>query len=529
MTPEALLTRALAAAFATATLLSGCSDDELFHLASLSRGLSIREHASVQISGDEQNLVSEATVVGDLDGDGYDDALVRDQEFRLAGDPMQRGAVHVLYGGPTMAHELRLADLPALVGDQAYGDSFGMRSIAAVGDVDGDGLADVLVGAPNFVGCLMRDDPEALPEDAQHGRAYLVYGRRRRFIGATRLGDVGAELRDPTACTGAGGTVTGVGDLDHDGFADFAVVADESALATDAHFLGLGRAYVFYGGPTRLVGPHALNEADAVLLPPADGYGFGLATSAAGDVDGDGFADLLLSDMPYGGFVNTPAHGIGHAYVVRGGATRLVGEASVTTLASTTITGDVWGIYASGVGDLDGDGADDFALGAVYAEDRQDRTAYHLFYGRPGGLPAQLVTDDADAHLMSAQAGWGMAPLAAGDLDADGRRDLVVGDANLEEGRGGVYVVHGDGTRLQGDVELGLRGDTYQGAVGHVPCRHTSDWDGVENCTVDELVGAWVGLGDLDGDGKIDVLASAPTNDPSAGATRVYVVTEGAL
>jgi hypothetical protein len=502
-------------ALAALTGGAGCGSDDLFHLSSVAHGLSIREQAKTRIDG-ARSLVGEVTVAGDLDGDGYDDALIRDGNYQLPGEPDARGAVRVLYGGPALGDSLSLAALPGLIDDAPYGQASSVSSIAPVGDVDGDGLADLLVGDANYIGCYLRHDGMSLsdstpPEDAEHGRAYLVYGSRTRLIGDTPLGSAGAELRDPLGCTDAGLTVSALGDLDHDGFADFAISSPEEDLRTDDVFLGLGHVYVFYGGPERLTGVHELGEAAAVLHAAAGTQSFGVAASAHGDLDGDGFDDVLLADAPYGGFVNSPAQGIGHAYVVRGGATRLTGTLDVSALAATTITGDLGGFQLAVLGDLDGDGADDFAVGAPYGYMRtNDRAAYHLFYGHRGGLPARLDTAAADAHLLSAQADWGMSPLVAADLDGDGKRDLVMGDANLGDARGGVYVRHGDGTRLGGDVELGAEGITYQGGTVQVPCPPSDPT--VEHCTVQELAGAWVAVGDLDGDGRADVLASAPTN-----------------
>ena len=510
---------------AAALTPAGCGDDELFALRSLSHGLAIRQEATLTVGKD--GYITEVTVVGDLDGDGSDDALIRDGLFRGPGDYLKRGAFYVLYGGQPLTGEQPLAALPRLVHDQPWGGAGGMKTIAAAGDVDGDGLADLLVGAPDHCynyrnGLVDGPGPWVIPPEAQYASVYIIYGSRTRFTGTTTLGQAGAQLRSSQPCVGEAGSVSGAGDVDGDGFADFVVTSSDDQAGD---YSGVGRVLLFYGRAERWTGVSDLAQADASFVPPPGHLGLGRVATGVGDVDRDGRDDLMLSDVPAGFFPGRPELGTASIYLVLGSATRLAGEQVASAVAATTITGDVSGGYESaGVGDLDGDGAADFAVEAYGTEFREDRTAKYLFYGREGGLPAQLSTDDADARLRVAQPRWGMSPIGAGDVDDDGRLDLLVGDANLNDGAGGVYLLHGDGQRLAGDVELGERAVTYQGTTVRVPCPHTSDWDGQENCTSQEFVGPWIGVGDLTGDGLADLLASAPTLSGDLTATRAYLV-----
>src|SRR5262245_19959083 len=211
---------------------------------------------------------------GDFNRDGFDDVIV--------GAPAIGGLGHayIFYGGPLPN---TVADL-TLTGE-ASGDNFG-NSVAAAGDINGDGFDDVVVGAPFAVA-------------SGAGRAYVFYG------GAVpnSVADItlsGAAVSDNFGCS-----VSGAGDFNGDGYDDVII----GAVLGNSGGVDFGNALVFYGG---LV---ANSTPDLTLVGEADQDHFGISVSRAGDMNGDGYPDIIVG-APQNGFGGINA---GRAYVYLGG------------------------------------------------------------------------------------------------------------------------------------------------------------------------------------------------------------------
>jgi hypothetical protein len=282
-----------------------------------------------------------------VNGDGYADVIVG-ALWEDAGGP-DAGRAYVYFGGPSMNS---VADL-TLTG-QAAGDNFG-HAVSGAGDVNGDGYGDVIVGAwINDAG------------GTNAGRAYVYYGGP----GANPLADL--TLTGAAANDNLGYSVSGAGDVNGDGFADVIV----GAPLHDSPGPDAGRAYVYFGGP----GADA--AADLVLTGPSAVDQFGVSVSGAGDVNGDGFADVVV------GAIGNDAGGsdAGRAYVYYGGAGMDPVADQVLTGASG---GDNFGISVSGAGDTNGDGHDDLIVGAFAAD--------------PGGVveAGQAYLYDSNRYFMT--------------------------------------------------------------------------------------------------------------------------------
>jgi hypothetical protein len=162
-----------------------------------------------------------------------------------------------------------------ILSGEAAGDWFG-RSVASAGDVNNDGYGDLIVGAENN---------DAGGTDA--GRTYVYFG------GATVNNTVDVTLTGTAAGEYFGGSVASAGDVNGDGYADIIVGAQESNAGSTA----AGRAYMYYGGVN-------INKtADVVLTGTEEWERFGCSVAAAGDVNGDGFADVIVGGYgpTYGG------------------------------------------------------------------------------------------------------------------------------------------------------------------------------------------------------------------------------------
>jgi hypothetical protein len=216
-------------------------------------------------------------------------------------------------------------------------DDYAGLSVAGAGDVNGDGYADMLIGA------------EGVNSDA--GAAYLVLGSATPASAslATSIIYSGVNAGDS-----AGSAVAGAGDVNGDGYAD---------LLVGAHRVGnsVGRAYLILGGPS--LATASLSSAIA-YEGEADDDNAGYSLSGAGDVNGDGFADFLV-----GAYGNGYQSNAGTAYLVLGSANPAGDGLPLINLATTlkhsgVSANNLAGWSVAGAGDVDGDGYADFLVGA---------------------------------------------------------------------------------------------------------------------------------------------------------------------
>jgi len=315
----------------------------------------------------------------------------------------------------------------------APGDFFGY-SVASAGDVNGDGFADLIVGA-------YADDVGGT--DA--GRAYVYYGGP----GADAVADL--TLTGSATDHYFGISVSSAGDVNGDGYGDLIVGAP-------------GRAYVYYGGPS----PDAI--ADVVLTGAAPGDLFGWPVSSAGDVNGDGFDDLIVG-----------AALAGRAYVYYGGP-------NPDSLPDLTLTGSLrFGSSVASAGDVNGDGYSDVIVGSPWAE-----SAY-VYYGGPSAdASADLTFTGAAADFM-----FGFPVATAGDVNGDGFADVIVGASGNNVGgfsAGRAYVYYG-GPGADAIADLTMTGSECEGFGWSVASAGDVNRDGF----ADVIVGApWIQWGDSD-------------------------------
>jgi hypothetical protein len=373
------------------------------------------------------------------------------------------GAASLLFAMP--AHAISTRTLIAPLGEAAN-DQFG-RSVSGAGDVNGDGYADVIVGAwGNDAG------------GSASGRAYVYFGGP--------LADAVADLTltGEAASDQFGFSVSGAGDVNGDGYADVIVGAHSNNAGGNAS----GRAYVYFGGPL------ADAVADLTLTGEAAFNQFGRSVSGAGDVNGDGYADVIV-----GAWVNDAGgSSAGRAYVYFGGP---LADALADLTLTGAAAGDQFGISVSGAGDVNGDGYADVIVGA-YLNDSggSDAGRAYVYFGGP------LADAVADLTLTGAAAvdEFGVSVSGAGDVNGDGYADVVVGAWGNDAGGGSAgraYVYFG-GTLPNSTADL-----IFAGAAG------------------DQLGISVSDAGDLTGDGLADVIAGAFANDEvgvTAGKAHVY-------
>jgi hypothetical protein len=312
---------------------------------------------------------------GDVNGDGVTDAIVGKYRSGV-GD----GAAYVYLGGKKGLAAEPQARLTGTVADSGFG-----FSVAGAGDIDGDGFGDVLVGS----------------NANRNGEVALFRG------GPNGIDPVAAATL--TGGPAFGYAVSGAGDVDHDGFDD--VVVGQWAADDDRGVVRLYRG-----------SPDGLSTSGVELDPPVGGY-FGWSVAGVGDVNGDGFADVAVG-----------AWAAESAYVFAGSAAGLVAAPLVTW---TGAQGSQLGHAVAAAGDVDGDGAPDVLVSAPGAASLAGQVS--VFLGGAAPADAPLVTWEG----AGADAGFGEA-IAGGDLNDDGVVELLVGAPGLGDGSGSVLAFHVD-------------------------------------------------------------------------------------
>lgn len=390
---------------------------------------------------------------GDVNGDGYSDAIIGSPD--ASNGQANEGLVHVHYGGLNGLSASPDRTLEVNIAGAAFG-----ASVASAGDVNGDGYADVIVGAPTSGGM---------------GRAYVFHG-----------GPGGLSATPSLTLNGTPGSLFGTsvfkaGDHNADGYSDVLIGAP-----------GSGVVHVHAGGPS------GLDPTPVVFNAPVAGSSFGASVCTAGDVNGDGFSDMIVGapDLSNG----QAQEG---AFYVYQGALITLPTSPILAYESNT-AGRRLGTAVAGIGDVNGDGHYDIAAGAPFASNPEvNEGIIYIFYG--AGVPAGFSgSTTIEGNLVGARAGTSLAE--AGDVNGDGYADLIVGGPGVSNGEAG-----------EG------RAWVYLGSPGGITAANNT---ALEPNIANEAFGTAVaGGGDVDGDGYSDVLCGSPGASPTLaneGTVRLY-------
>ncbi|MBN1887178.1 MAG: FG-GAP repeat protein [Thermoflexales bacterium] len=359
-----------------------------------------------------------AASAGDVNGDGYADVIVGAELYDVAGPPFleNAGRAFVYHGGPA-GLTAGAADWTAS-GDKAYADFGG--AVGTAGDVNGDGYADVIVGAPT------RDAEQAGSD--MLGAAYAYYGSPAGlepdpgwFVEGEGAGSVYLGISAGTA-----------GDVNGDGYTDVIVGA--------RGYAGQGKVYVYHGA-----GGGLDTTANWTALGEQVGANFGHSAGSAGDVNGDGYADVIVGANRYDVAGSPALTDAGKVYVYHGGPAGLLAGGPAWTMVGEQAEAYL-GNSAGTAGDVNGDGYADVVVGApLYSNGQVDEGRAYVYHGSASGLPVAAAwfgeSDQAGAYL-------GLSVGTAGDVNGDGYADVIVGaplydDTYAQEGRGLVYYGNG--------------------------------------------------------------------------------------
>ncbi|MES2639383.1 MAG: MopE-related protein [Myxococcota bacterium] len=361
---------------------------------------------------------------------------------------------------------VELSDSYARIRGEVSGDHSG-ESVASAGDVNGDGYADLIIGAYG--------DNDG---GSDAGAAYLVY---HPVSGRLELSAAAAKLIGEQANSWAGLSVASAGDMNGDGYADLFVGAYGDG---DGGF-NAGAAYVVHGP---VYGDLDLSLADAKLIGERTNDLAGYSVASAGDVNGDGYGDLVVGSME----VSDGGSGAGAAYVVYGPVS---GELDLSLAGARLIgedAGDYAGYSVASAGDVNRDGYADLIIGSAFAE------AAYLIYGPVSG---DIDLSLADARLIGDLGIVGNSVAGAGDVNADGYDDLIIGSFAAT-----AYLVLGP---VSGDVDLSLADARFTG--------ETAGSSGAGSSVA--------AAGDVNGDGYADlIIGAASDSEGGSFAGAAYLV-----
>lgn len=468
---------------------------------------------------------------GDINDDGYDDVIVA--AYPLSGSHEFPPDVFVVFGkAGGFDTDINVSVLNGTDGFKLTGaDADGLPgfSIDAAGDINADGIDDLIVGA---AGGTHNGD--------ESGGVYVVFGSTAPFPREFDLnlldGTNGFSLQGIASSDRLGYSVGGAGDVNGDGYDDIILGAPRSYSELNSTPSG----YVIFGKPAGF--PATVHIA---TIDGSNGFRFrggneadwaGAAVAGAGDLNGDGVDDLIVGSVRTGfGFTDDP----GHAFVVFGQADGFPETVDLETLNGTdgfrlngAVGGDKFGWDVKSAGDINGDGFDDIVVGAFLADagtvNRQEGETYVVF-GRGDGFSASL-----DVSSLNGVNGFridgddfgdtaGFAVSTAGDVNGDGYDDLLIGAPHAEGNvpvrgvdEGATYLIFGKSDGFPAVFDLGsvngTNGITIYGAA-------YLDFSGY----------AVAAAGDINGDGFDDItigarLADAFPTAPYTDEGEAYVV-----
>ncbi|HND53986.1 MAG TPA: hypothetical protein PLV92_16360, partial [Pirellulaceae bacterium] len=436
-------------------------------------------------AGDFAGIVSAA---GDVNGDGYGDLLIGAPGYDVGGNT-DAGAAYIVFGQNTGFNGW--LDLALLNGSNGFrmsglaGDDLTGMAVGNAGDVNGDGYADIIIGAPSA--------SPGSPARVDAGAAYIVFGKKDGFVPNVDLSTIGGfdgfRVEGITPSTGLGVSVHSAGDLNGDGFGDVIIGAQLGQVGTGA---AKGAAYVIFGHGGLFNSPIQIDTLNGLNGFRINGFNnddmLGFSANTTGDFNGDGFDDLVIG-VPGADPGNPVRENAGSSYVIYGAAAGWAAAFDLNSLNGNNgfrVDGlradDGLGTAVSPAGDVNGDGFDDLLLGAPRSSPgvppRAQAGETYVLFGRGFSLGPVFDLSTLNGQngfrlegiSLSDSSGWWVS--AAGDVNGDGFDDLAISAPLADPGTpprsaaGQVFIFFGRNFSNSADRVGGLDADTLTGTIG---------------------------------------------------------------
>ncbi|BBL73132.1 beta strand repeat-containing protein [Methylomagnum ishizawai] len=350
-------------------------------------------------------------------------------------------------------------------------------AVGAAGDINGDGYGDLAVTT------------------AYSGMSYLVFGKAGGFAASTDLSTLNGG--NGFALYGGEFAIAGAGDINGDGYADVVVGDYSGGTPTGYVVFGSGSGFSSLLDLSTLTGTNGFRFSDSAAVDPS-----AVVVGAAGDVNGDGYADIIVGEKNASPLGRDYA---GSSFVVFGKASGFSAGLDLSTLNGATgfridgVAGQHSGVAVAAAGDINGDGYADLLVDTVRPYGSAQAKQSYVVFGKATGFGSSLdlsTLNGGNGFRLDAGDGYTGAVAAAGDVNGDGFGDVIVGSGDS------AAVVFGKSAGFGSNLDL----STLDGSNGF-------QFTGLGSYGALATVAA---AGDVNGDGYDDVLIGAKRYDPAS-------------